>query len=152
MKKEIITKKLRITLNSTKDTTSIKINYTPENSTGDFPALSGYEDYCIVKQICPFDKLKVKDIYSDDELAMITSFLAYSKATKDLSSNNVVSSDTGNLIKESESSYTYTLCMPSANNEIAHMLIALHYFSIRKRHSERIKKGIQHKKKQREQS
>ena len=98
-----------------------------------------------MKKICPFEKLKVKDVYSDDELTMITSFLAYSKATKDLSSNNVVSYDTGNLIKESESSYTYTLCIPTANNEIAHMLIALHDFARRKRHSERIKFGIQRK-------
>lgn len=152
MKKEIITKKLRITLNSAKDKTSIKINYTPENSAGDFPAISGYEDYCIVKQICPFEKLKVKDVYSDNELTMITSFLAYTKAIKDLSSNNVVSSDRGNLIKESEASYTYTLCMPTANNEIAHMLVSLYDFSKRKSHSERIKFGIEYHKKMREQS
>ena len=146
MKKEIITKKIRITLNSTKDLTLIKINYTPETSSGDFPNISRYEDYCIAKQICPFEKLKVKDVYSDDELLMITNFLAYTKATEDLTSNNVVPNVGSNLIKESDSSYTYTLCMPAANNEIAHMLIALHDFSRRKRHSERIKCGIQHKK------
>lgn len=152
MKREIRTKKIKITLDSTKNGTTISINYKPESASGDFPMITGYEDYCIVKQICPFEKLKVKDVYSDNELIMITNFFAYTKATKDLTSNNIVPSGGCNLIKESDSSYTYTLCMPAANNEIAHMLIALHDFSRRKRHSERIKKGIQHHKKLREQS
>ena len=143
---------IEITLDSTRDLTFIKINYKPDALSGDFPKISGYEDYCIIKQICPFNKLKVKDVYSDDELRMITGFFAYVKAIKDLSSTMAIPSDRCNLIKESDFSYTYTSYMPTASNEVAHELIALYDFSKRKSHSERIKFGIQHHKKKREQS
>ena len=152
MKKEIITKNLRITLNSTKGITFIKINYTPETSAGKFPDINRYEDYCIINQICPFERLEVKDSYSDNELIMITEFLAYVKATEDLSSNNIATNDMCSFIKESDLSFTYTLYMATADNETARNLIEYSKKEQKRKHSERTKKGIQHHKKLREQS
>ena len=53
MKNNIKMNNLEITLDSTKESTFIKINYTPETPSGKFPDINGYEDYIIVKQICP---------------------------------------------------------------------------------------------------
>ena len=83
---------------------------------------------------------------------MITEFLAYVKATEDLSSNNITTNDMCSFIKESDLSFTYTLYMATADNETARNLIEYSKKEQKRKHSERTKLGIQYHKKTREQS
>ena len=54
MKKEIITENIKITLDSTKDSTSIKINFKPKNTFPSiFPDITRFENYTIINKICP---------------------------------------------------------------------------------------------------
>ena len=146
MKNNIKMNNLEITLDSTKESTFIKINYTPETPSGKFPDINGYEDYIIVKQICPITKFVVKEIYSDEELIMLTDLLAYIKAKGDLSHNKVVLSDTCNWVEESDSTYTFTLYIPTIDNNQARGMIEIVEDLKKQIHSERIKNGIKYKK------
>lgn len=120
--KKIKTETMNITLQSTKHVTYIRINYMPTSS-GKFPGISQDEDNFVINHICPFEKLTVKDTYSDDEIAMVTEFLAYVKATEDLKSNNIVTNKMCHFTKESDSSYSYIVQIPTVNNETARTLI-----------------------------
>ena len=120
--KKIKTETKNITLQSIKHVTYIRINYMPTYS-GKFPGISQAEDNFVISHICPFEKLKIKDTYSDDEIQMITEFLAYVKATQDLESNNIVTNKMCHFNKESDSSYSYIVRIQTVNNETARMLI-----------------------------
>lgn len=143
--KKIKTETMNITLQSIKHVTYIRINYIPTYS-GKFPGISQAEDNFVISHICPFEKLKIKDTYSDDEIQMITEFLAYVKATQDLESNNIVTNKMCHFNKESDSSYSYIVQIPPVNNEIARNLIEYSKEEQKRKHSERTKLGIQHKK------
>ena len=146
MKKEIIIKKVKITFDSTKELASIKVNYTPESSDGKFPVLTWHDKVAITKQIGPIELLKIKNIYSDDERIMLSNFLLYNEAMYDLTDHQAELRDIFNLDKKADSSCTYELCMPTIDNEM--MIKITTYFKTiaSKKHSERIKFGIRHKK------
>lgn len=146
MKKQINTENIKITFDSTRELTSIKINFKPETTSGAFPDISGFENYIIIKQISPLEKFTVKDLYSDEELIMLTNLVAYANAIKDLTINGVGTYDAGVLTRGTDSTYTYTLYMPTINSETARELIVCSELIRRQKHSERIKLGIQHKK------
>ena len=62
MKKEIITENIKITLDSTKDSTSIKVNFKPQNTFPSmFPDITRFENYTIINKICPLQKLTLKE-------------------------------------------------------------------------------------------
>lgn len=149
--KKIKTETVNITLQSIKHVTYIRINYMPTSS-GKFPGINQDEDNFVISHICPFEKLKIKDTYSDDEIHMVTEFLAYVKATHDLESNNIVKNKMCHFTKESDSSYSYIVQIPPVNNEIARNLIEYSKEEQKRKHSERTKLGIQYHKKKREQS
>ena len=147
MKKEIITENIKITLDSTKDSTSIKVNFKPQNTFPSiFPDITRFENYTIINKICPLQKLVLKDTYSNNELVMITNFLAYTYAIGDLTFNKFGTYDSGELTQESDFSYTYTLCMPTINNETAYEWVKTIEETRKYVLSRKIKNGIQHKK------
>lgn len=152
MKREIRIKKIKITLDSTKNGTTISINYRPESPSGKFPNISLYENFLILKQICPLWKLNIKDDYSDEELSMLTEYLAYSKAIHDLEADKVASNNVYELTKESDSSYTYTLYMPIINKDTACLILMYAEEIEKKKHRMLTKFGIEHHKKLSEQS
>lgn len=147
MKKEITTENIKMTLDSTKDSTSIKVNFKPKNIFSNmFPGITRFENYTIINKICPLQNLTLKDTYSDKELVMITNFLAYTYAMGDLTFNKIGTSDSGVLTQESDFSYTYTLCMPTINNETAYEWVKTIKETRKYVLSKKIKNGIQHKK------
>ena len=123
MKKEIITENIKITLDSTKDSTSIKVNFKPKNIFSNmFPDITRFENYTIINKICPLQNLTLKDTYSDKELVMITNFLAYTYAMGDLTFNKIGTYETAyEWVKTIKETRKYVL-------------------------SKKIKNGIQHKK------
>ena len=120
--KEIKTEKMNITFESMKHVTCIKVNYMP-TSCGKFPGISQDEDNFVIRHICPFEKLQIKEAYSDDEILMITEFLAYLKATEDLKLNNIVTNEMCKFSEEHDSSCSYTVCVAPVTNEMARKLI-----------------------------
>ena len=147
MKKEITTENIKMTLDSTKDSTSIKVNFKPKNIFSNmFPDITRFENYTIINKICPLQNLTLKDTYSDNELVMITNFLAYTYAMGDLTFNKIGTYDSGVLTQESDFSYTYTLCMPTINNETAYEWVKTIKETRKYVLSKKIKNGIQHKK------
>lgn len=120
--KEIKTETMNITFESMKHVTYIRVNYMPTSS-GKFPGISQDEDNFVIGHICPFEKLQIKDTYSDDEILMLTEFFAYVKATEDLKSNNIVTNEMCKFSEETDSSCSYTVCIAPVTNEIARKLI-----------------------------
>lgn len=146
MKKEIIIKKVKITFDSTKELASIKVNYTPESSDGKFPVLTWHDKVAITKQIGPIGLLKIKNIYSDDERIMLSNFLLYKEAMYDLTDHQAELKDICDLDNKADSNYTYALCMPTIDNKMMIKIITYYNNIASKKHSERIKFGIRHKK------
>ena len=85
-------------------------------------------------------------VHLQDLFFLLTEFLAYVKATQDLESNNIVTNKMCHFNKESDSSYSYIVQIPPVNNEIARNLIEYSKEEQKRKHSERTKLGIQHKK------
>ena len=77
---------------------------------------------------------------------MLTDLLAYIKAKGDLSHNKVVLSDTCNWVEESDSTYTFTLYIPTIDNNQARGMIEIVEDLKKQIHSERIKNVIKYKK------
>ena len=150
LKKEINTENIKITLDSNPKGTTISINYRPESPSGRFPNISLYENFLILKQICPLWQLNIKDDYSDEDLSMLTEYLAYSKAIHDFDTDKVDSDDMYELTKESDSSYTYTLYMPIINKDTAFLILMYAEEIEKKKHRMLTKFGIEHHKKLKE--
>ena len=150
MKKEINTDKIRITLDSTNIGTTISINYRPESPSGRFPNISSYENFLILKQICPLCQLNIKDDYSDEDLSILTEYLAYSKAIHTFDADKVGANDMYELTKESDSSYTYTSYMPIINKDTATLILMYAEEIEKKKHRMLTKFGIEHHKKLKE--
>ena len=75
MKKVIKTKNFEVIFNITSTSTVLNIIYTATSPSGEFPGISEFEEFSIVKELYPIGKLPIKDIYTTFELEMITAYL-----------------------------------------------------------------------------
>lgn len=116
--------------------------YTATSPSGEFPGISEFEHYSILKQMYPINKLQVKDDYSLFELKMITSYVAYFKGISDLKNNNIDRSLMCGLRIEPDLKCIYMLGLFPMSNEDAKAFVEKLKAATKKTHKERIEIGI----------
>lgn len=145
MKKFIKTKNFEVTFNITNTSTVLNIIYTATSPTGEFPGISEFEYFSILKQIYPIHNIPAKEVYTTFELEMLTAYMACVKGFNDLKNNDIEESLMCGLRIEPDLKCIYMLGMMTISNERAKSLIEGMEETSRKKHSERIKFGIQRK-------
>lgn len=145
MKKIIKTKNFEVTFNIANTSTVLNIIYTATSPGGEFPGISEFEYFSILKEIYPIHKIPAKEVYTTFELEMLTAYIACIKGLNDLKNNNIEESLMCGLRIEPDLKCIYMLGMMTISNEMAKSLIEGMEETARKKHSERIKLGIQHK-------
>ena len=147
MKKIIKTKNFEVTFNITNTSTVLNIIYTATSPTGEFPGISEFEYFSILKQIYPIHNIPEKEVYTPFELEMLTAYMACVKGFNDLKNNNIEESLMCGLRIEPDLKCIYMLGMMTISNEMAKSLFeGVEEEILRKKHSERIKFGIRLKK------
>lgn len=145
MKKVIKTKNFEVIFNITSTSTVLNIIYTATSPSGEFPGISEFEEFSIVKELYPIGKLPIKDVYTSFELEMITAYLTYLKGINDLKNNNIEESLMCGLRIEPDLKCIYMLGLLTISNEEAKALLEDVKAATKKSHSERTRRGIQHK-------
>lgn len=146
MKKFIKTKNFEVTFNITNTSTVLNIIYTATSPTGEFPGISEFEYFSILKQIYPIHNIPAKEVYTTFELEMLTAYMACVKGFNDLKNNDIEESLMCGLRIEPDLKCIYMLGMMTISNERVKSLIEGMEETSRKKHSERIKFGIRLKK------
>ncbi len=146
MKKVIKTKNFDVIFNITSTSTVLNIIYTATSPSGEFPGISEFEEFSILKELYPISKLPIKDVYATFELEMITAYLTFLKGINNLKNNNIEESLMCGLRIEPDLKCIYMLGLLTISNEEAKSLLEDVKVATSKAHGERIRRAIQHKK------